>query len=432
MSASLTSIAAMEEVDVIVIGAGPSGCVAAAHLARQGRRVMILEKQVFPRFVIGESLLPRSMEHWEETGLLPALTEQGYAPKLGARFIRGEHEGIDLQFDDNFTTGWTRTWQAPRAHFDKVAADATAAQGVDIRYGISAEDVDLSREDRVRVTARDGSGALEVEGRFLIDSSGYGGTLVKLLGLRDDRSPNPRMAVYTHVRERDRDAWPEPMQITFEVMAVDLWFWVIPFSDGTTSLGFVGDPRHFDPFTPERPRTEAWRAMVDRSVRFRERFVDQTPLWDPHVLHDYTHYNEKLYGRNYVLTGNCAGFLDPVFSSGVMLATESGLLAAKLTERVLQGEAVDWERAYSDHIRWGAAVFRSYIDGWYNGDLQTIFFSPRVEPKVKQQIISVLAGYVWDRKNPFVARHDRILRQLAELLNGTSGARDQAAVLNAG
>ncbi len=413
----------MENVDVIVIGAGPSGCVAAAHLARQGRRVLVLEKQVFPRFVIGESLLPRSMEHWEETGLLPALMAQGYAPKLGARFVRSTEELIDLQFDDNYTSGWTRTWQAPRAHFDKTAADATAAQGVDIRYGIAVEHVDLSREDRVRVTARHKDGTLEAEGRFLIDSSGYGGTLTRLLGLIDEPSPVPRRAVFTHVRERDRDAWPEPMQITFEVMAVDLWFWVIPFSDGTTSLGFVGHPRHFDPFDAGRPLKEAWRTMVERSIRFSARFADQEPLWDPHVLNDYTHRAASLHGRNYVLTGNCTGFLDPVFSSGVMLATESGLLAAKLTERVLQGEAVDWERSYGDHIRWGASVFRSYIDGWYNGDLQTIFFNPVVEPGIRKQIISVLAGYVWDRKNPFVARHDRILGQLADMLRAQSSDR---------
>ena len=412
---------AAEVVDVVVIGAGPSGCVAAAHLARQGRKVLVLEKQVFPRFVIGESLLPRSMAHWEETGLLPALEAQHYAPKLGARFVRGA-EMIDLRFGENFTQGWTRTWQAPRAHFDKTMADATAAQGVGIRYGISAEHVDPQGDDRVIIKARDNAGEHSFEARYLIDSSGYGGTLVKLLGLRDDKWPNPRMAAFTHVMESDRDSWKEPMQITFEVMAVDLWFWVIPFSDGTTSVGFVGDPRHFDPFTPGRPVAEAFAEMVRRSENFRERFQDQTPLWEPHVIRDYSHYNEKLYGRNFVLTGNCAGFLDPVFSSGVMLATESGLLAAKLVERILQGGAVDWETEYSDHIRHGAAVFRSYIEGWYNGDLQTIFFSPTMEPRVKEQIVSVLAGYVWDMQNPFVKRHDRILSQLASLVRSGNGA----------
>jgi len=406
-----------KSVDVVVIGAGPSGCVAASYLADRGYKVAVFEKAVFPRFVIGESLLPVSMGHWEEAGILPRMMEQNYAEKRIVRFVRGD-ETYDLPFRENFTDGWSYTWQVPRAHFDNIAAEETQKKGVSIHFGYGVESADLTDPSKVIITGGNGTDSITYEGRFLIDSSGYGGTMVKLLGLRDERNTTNRQAFFTHVTETDemRSRTHQPMQISFEIMATDLWFWIIPFSNGVTSLGFVGDMRHFDALDGVNSKEEAFNIMIKRSKRFKERFEYLPYLFEPHIISEYAHYNEKLYGQNYVLTGNCAGFLDPVFSSGVAFATESGLVAAKLLDKQLKGAAVDWETDYSKHIRWGAAVFRSYIDAWYNGDLHKIFFSPKVEMSIKQQIVSVLAGYVWDMKNPMVSKHHRILRTMARVV----------------
>jgi flavin-dependent dehydrogenase len=418
----------MEEFDVIVIGAGPSGSVTSAYLNKQGLKVLVLERAVFPRFVIGESLLPLSMGHWEEAGLLPELMKQNYAIKRGARFIR-DGVVLDLAFAENFTDGWTWTWQVPRANFDKVMADTASAAGVDIRYGHEVTKVDLEADDHAVVRARCGDQAMVARAPFIIDSSGYGGTLVSLLGLKDDPAGNGRMAMFVHTPETEehRNKYKDPMQISFEILDTDLWFWSIPFSNGTTSLGFVGHKRHFSVVEESANTSEAFRRMLERQQGFGTRYDAPEFLWEPKVIRDYAHYNEKLHGKHYVLTGNCAGFLDPVFSSGVAFATNSGLLAAKLYLKQRAGEAVDWDLDYAKPVRDGAAVFKTYIETWYNGDLHTIFFAPELTQSIKEQIVSVLAGYVWDKNNPFVSKHDRIVSTLAQVVRmqaqGTAGGQ---------
>ena len=125
---------------------------------------------------------------------------------------------------------------------------------------------------------------------------------------------------------------------------------------------------------------------------------------------------KKLYGPGYALTGNSAEFLDPVFSSGVCFASESGSLSAKLAMRQLAGEQVDWEHEYEEYMLWGVSVFRSYIRDWYSGDLQKFIFHPEVNEDVRRKVCSVLAGYVWDKDNPFVKKHDRAVRAVTHLL----------------
>jgi len=125
----------------------------------------------------------------------------------------------------------------------------------------------------------------------------------------------------------------------------------------------------------------------------------------------------KLYGKGFVLAGNSAAFLDPIFSSGVAFATESSLLAARLIHREMQGEAVDWEVEYAQYIKDGVSVFKTYVQEWYTGNLQKLFFHRPENPEVKRQICAVLAGYVWDRTNPFVTKHDRIVKNLAHLID---------------
>lgn len=406
----------MKNIDVLVIGAGPSGSVAASHLANQGYRVTIVERSKFPRFVIGESLLPISMEHYEETGLLPALEEKQFEIKEGALFIR---DGIEfrISFDDNFTPGWTYAWQAPRGEFDKTLADETEKKGVEILYESTLGDLSFD-EDAVRFNVNTPTGTVDYTAQFVVDSSGYGGVLARMLEIPTHVSPTSNMATYTHFLDDTRESFANPMQISFDILETDLWLWVIPFNNGITSLGFVGNKKYFDEFTQDGADVNAaFNNMFKRSKKFAERFKDKTYMFEPKVHGDYTRQSDRFFGDRYVLTGNTTEFLDPVFSSGVAFATQSGITAAKLVDRQLKGEQVDWQKDYVEFLEYGIDVFRTYVKEWYTGNLQKIFFHVNINPLMKKQLTSVLAGYVWDKTNPFVSKHKTIIRTLAEVVD---------------
>lgn len=408
----------MKSVDVLIIGAGPSGTVAASHLVNQGHSVVIVERTKFPRYVIGESLLPLSMEHFEEVGLLPALEEQNFEIKNGALFIKDGKEFM-IDFADNFTSGWTWTWQVPRRQFDKVLADETSKKGVNILYESTVDSIDFSDNELVNFKVKDDSGLHDYQAKYVIDSSGYGGVLTKMLDIPTHVSPTSNMAVYAKMEDNTRSNFDEPMQISFEILETDLWLWVIPFHNGNTSLGFVGNEKYFSDFLEEGANIEdAFRKMFNRSVKFKERFKDvDTFLWEPKVHRNYTRFSEKFFGDRYVLTGNTTEFLDPVFSSGVAFATQSGLRAAKLVDKQLNGTDVDWQKEYVEFLEQGIDVFRSYVNEWYTGNLQKIFFHSNINPMMRKQLTSVLAGYVWDQNNPFVRKHDTIIRTLAQVID---------------
>jgi flavin-dependent dehydrogenase len=407
----------MKNIDVLVIGAGPSGTVASTYLVNQGFNVMVVERTSFPRYVIGESLLPLSMGHFEEVGLLPSLEEQNFVVKEGALFIKDGKE-FRISFDDNFTEGWTWTWQVPRRQFDKALADAAEKKGVNIKYLSTLNSIDFSSSEAVKFEVNTQQGIEEYSCKYVIDSSGYGGVLTRMLEIPVHVSPTSNMSAYVKMNDDTRDQWENPTQISFEILETDLWLWVIPFHNGNTSLGFVGNKKYFSDFVSEGADiTAAFNKMFDRSIKFKERFQGREYLWEPTVHRDYMRSSDKFFGDRFVLTGNTTEFLDPVFSSGVAFATESGLVAAKLVERELRGEKIDWQKEYLEHLEYGIDVFRTYVKEWYTGDLQKIFFHVNINSLMKKQLTSVLAGYVWDKTNPFVRKHKTIINTLAQVVD---------------
>ncbi len=403
-----------ENVDVLIIGAGPSGSVAAAYLHKQGFRIKVVEKNQFPRFVIGESLIPRCMDHFEAVGLLPCLEAKGFEIKGGARFMNDKGVVCNFDFSEKHGEGWDWTWQVPRADFDVTLTDELQKWGVDIDFQKEVVEVDFADDGHSTTTIKDAEGTLStISARFIIDSSGWGRVLPRLLDL-DKPSEIPEHAtIFTHVKDVKRPKGEEGTLITFDIIDTDTWLWVIPFSNGDCSIGYVGTIEYLESF--EGTPTEKLQQMMRLSTYYRDRFEGLEYRFEPKTIKSYSASVKQLYGKGFALTGNSAEFLDPVFSSGVTFAAESAHLSAQLIARQLKGEPVDWQTSYTDYIMYGVNVFSTYVKEWYTGNLQKIFFHSTVNKGIKAQICAVLAGYVWDRTNPFVKNHDRLVKTVAHI-----------------
>ncbi|MBS1586730.1 MAG: FAD-dependent oxidoreductase [Bacteroidetes bacterium] len=404
-----------KQVDVLVIGAGPSGTIAASIMHRGGLSVQVVEKMKFPRFVIGESLLPRCMEALEESGLLEAVKAKHFQQKDGAKFVWDE-KICDFNFSQQFTEGWQWTWQVPRAEFDKTLADECEKMGVAIEYETEVTNIEIAADGSSKTTVKDKDGNTEViEARFIVDGSGYGRVIPRLFGLEKQSSLPPRKALFCHMTDPKRSDAFEPNRIIIYVHNPKTWIWVIPFSNGNTSVGYVGDPEFFDQY--KGTLTEQYKQLIAAQPELQERFGDSELVWpEPRTLQSWSVTTETFFGNGFVLTGNVTEFLDPVFSSGVTLASVSAQMAAKLVLRQLKGESVDWQKEYMDPMLKGVDVFRTYVNSWYDGTLFTIFFAENPDPGIMSQICSVLAGYVWDENNSFVKNHEKNVRTLARFL----------------
>lgn len=401
------------KVDALVIGAGPAGTIAASIINKAGYNVQIVEKEKFPRFVIGESLLPRVMDHLEEAGLLEAVKKAGFQEKFGAKFVRGD-EICDFNFEDQFSKGWNWTWQVPRSEFDKILADTAEANGVVIKYQASVTDIKFYGTDSVTTVIDKEGNEHKIEAKFIVDASGYGRVIPRLFNLDKPSNFDPRKTHFTHFRDLKRPDGIDGNRITVIVHQQRTWIWIIPFSNGVTSVGFVADPQFFIDFPEDA--TERMRGIINSDIHTKDRFGDAEMMFEPRTIEGYAISTKQLYGDGYVLCGNATEFLDPVFSSGVTFAMESGNKAAKLVCETLKGNKVDWQKEYTEYMMQGINTFRSYVSAWYDGDLHEIFFSENPDPEIKKQICSVLAGYVWDLENPFVKRHDRALKSLANVI----------------
>lgn len=403
-----------ENVDVLVIGAGPAGSVAAGLLRQRGIDVLVLEKEVFPRFSIGESLLPQSMEYIEQAGMLRAVVEAGFQYKNGAAFVRGDRY-TDFDFRDKFSPGWGTTYQVQRARFDDVLARDAVRQGAEVRFRHQVTALDVEGRGPVATVADADGASYQVRARIVLDASGFARVLPRLLDLESPSNFPVRGAIFTHVEDRippgtfDRNK----IRVSIHPEHVDVWYWTIPFSDGRCSQGVVAEQSFLSRYAGTE--TERLRALVEEEPALAKLLANAN--WDTPArqIVGYSSNVKSLWGKGYALLGNAGEFLDPVFSSGVTIAFKSASLAVDCIAREFNGETVDWETDYARTLKDGVDCFRTYVEAWYEGRFQSVIFHPNASPEIRRMISSILAGYAWDRQNPFVAESRRRLRVLEQI-----------------
>jgi flavin-dependent dehydrogenase len=414
------------EVDVVVIGAGPAGSVAAAKLAKAGRSVLVVERASFPRHVIGESLLPRCLDLLAEAGLLEGVKARGYQTKHGATFYKnGEIQRF--AFKENLPGDFPFAYQVPRDDFDQTLASGAASLGADVRFGVTMTEVTFHdagatldlRDDFFGTTAR-------VSAKFVLDASGPGRVLAKALGLEEPSDIVARSARYTHV---EGDLRGDPNDETTGDIWVTLhengaWLWIIPFSNGRTSVGVVAEEHLFD--QGKGTDAEKFWAIVNGEPAAAKRLAKARQAMPTQILRGWTTRTKRLSGRGFAIAGNAGDFLDPVFSSGVMFALESGSLAATLAERELRGETVDWATDYEGVLKHAVDVFRTFVKAWYTGELPELFFHKPKPSSAVRQITSVLGGNVRNTHNPLVSGDTR--GELDRMLGAIRKMRPQATL----
>lgn len=378
--------------DVLIIGGGPGGSTAATFLVLAGKRVVVLEKEHFPRFHIGESLLPYSRQIFDELGVSSALEAAKFPKKLGAQFHLGNGSRTTrFLFSTGRFTRETEAIQVERSVFDLLLLTRARACGADVREGMTVQKYEAS-PSRISVEAigSDGTRA-RLTAKFLIDASGRG----NLTGNQDGlRVPHPRLrklALFAHFHGVQRDAGPAQGD-TVIIRLENKWFWLIPISATKTSVGCVLDQSEFS--NGKESPDQVFTRLMESSPPLRSRMLHATPTSPVQTTSDFSYHNARLVGPRLLRVGDAAGFMDPIFSAGVHLALSSGKLAAEALRLALDANS-DGMRplaAYEHRVRRSMGLYLHLAEQFYTTAFIELLMSPRERFQLASAVNAILAG----------------------------------------
>jgi flavin-dependent dehydrogenase len=379
--------------EVAVVGGGPAGSAAAAWLARAGRRVVLFERDRFPRFHIGESLLASVNDALEAIGAAAAVRSCGFPAKWGATFLTADNS-IEryADFAASPEVRAPQTWQVPRAEFDEVLLRHAAAAGADVREAHRVLDASFDPAG-VTVSWRDEADrAGEVRAAALIDASGRSGLLARKFGLRRDEPLLANIAVFSHYSGVPRPDGRRGGDIRI-VARNDLgWFWMIPISDALTSVGVVLQRAAYDAL-PRMPVDALLDHAIEETPAAARLMQTARREWPVRVEKDFSFSARAYAGDRWLLAGDAGSFLDPVFSTGVAIALESGVEAARAVDRALSTGDLSAQAfaAFDRRQRQRYLAFRRFVLGFYRRGFRDLFYQPT--GVVFRAVVTSLAGY---------------------------------------
>jgi flavin-dependent dehydrogenase len=380
--------------ELLIIGAGPAGSTAAALARQKNHRTLVVEKSAFPRFRIGESLLPAGNAILRETGVWPKIESAGFIRKNGALFYLANGAATqEIDFSTSLIPGLDYTYQVERAKFDALLLDHARSLGAEVWLEAPVRSL-ATDADRHRVEIETAAGPRTVTARWVLDATGRESSLVTAQKRALDPSPFPkRLAIYSHFRGVRRPAG-RMAGATIVVRLEDGWFWIIPIDAERTSVGLViaASAMRGKNLPPEN----LFHHEVARSPQLLELMTGATPTMPFHVTSDYSYFRRDLAQERLLLIGDAAGFFDPIFSSGVYMAMSSARMAVELLARAhAAGRALTpaERRGYTRRVKRHAGVFQRLIAAFYDRDSFSVFMSSPVPWDLAPGLASIVAGH---------------------------------------
>lgn len=375
--------------DVIVIGGGPAGSTAATLLARQGLSVTLLERERFPRFQIGESLLPYNNDLFARLGVTDELLAGDYHPKYGALFVTADGAiSYRFRFDQRLSDPYRRSFQVRRSEFDHVLLKNAEKHGVEVLQETPVTSVDLSDPAKAVVNGN-------LEARFVVDASGHGAAIGNRLGARTDVPSLKKIAFFAHYRNVRRAEGKDAGNTVIAVLQ-NGWFWLIPIDAEVTSVGLVVDREHVLSCGLEP------QALLEQTIAaapwVAEQMQDAERVSQVYARKDFSFRMQSLAGSNYALVGDAAGFLDPIFSTGVFMAMKSSAMAADaIVDRLGTGSTRMLEQ-YEREMQRGLDKYLRFIEHFYDRDFLEVFFHPSERWGILDAVVGVLAGNIFQTR----------------------------------
>lgn len=380
--------------DVAIIGGGPAGSTAATLLARAGRRVVVFEREKFPRFHIGESLLPASMGVFTRLGVHEKFLQAGFMEKFGGEMSGAcSDKGVRFYFEDGFRSHCDRSYQVTRADFDKLLLDHAVENGAEVREETSVQSVTFSDDGVALQVAPKTGEPFAIRARYLIDASGRNAFVGAQFKLKKNYEDLQKISIFAHyhgvARASGRDG-----TLTRMIRGHDRWLWIIPLTEERTSIGLVLDAAKFRE-AKQSPEAFYEEALAEQSLLMKDMGAARrvTPV---QTAADFSYRSTKLVGDRWMLAGDAAGFIDPVFSSGVFLA----MLGAELSADILD-EALDHPkrarrlfRRYERRIHQAMDVYVRFVRAWYKKEFIEVFLNPQDFLQIPQTVNAVLGGNI--------------------------------------